>query len=108
MTEQMSNVAEEEVVVDRVPQYHGWQIRTKDQLPGQGAIVTDQWLATFGFLQPSKFNINKIIDAMAASINGYAPEVADLDLSAKRFGDPFSEHGSGQDREIGEELGKWH
>jgi len=104
----MPNVIEEEVVVDRVPQYRGWQIRTKDQLPGTGAVVTDDWLATFGFGIPSKFNIDKIIAAMAASIQGYAPVKADLDRSAKVYGDPFSERGSADGIEYGEGTGKIH
>lgn len=102
MASKMPDVVEEEIVVDRVPKFRGWQIRAKDQLPGEGTIVTDQWLATFGFLQPSKFNINKIIDAMAASLNGYAPVQADLDRSAKIYGDPLVGRGSAPDIEIGE------
>jgi hypothetical protein len=98
----------EEIIVDRVPEYRGWQIRTADQLPGQGTVVTDAWLATFGFLAPTKFNINKIIDAMAASLGGYAPEKPDLEASAKKWGDPFSEKGSAIDREFGETTGKFH
>jgi len=56
------------------------------------------------FSAPTKFNINKIIDAMAASLGGYKPVKVDLDLSAKRYGDPFKEKGSAPDIEYGENL----
>lgn len=96
------NVAE--VVVEREPDFRGWRIREKGQLPGTGMIVTDHWLATFGFSAPSKFNIDKIIEACVASLHGYAPVQPDLDRSAKLYGDPFAEKGSAPDIEYGEGL----
>ena len=108
MADRMPDVAEADVIVDRRPDYRGWQIRTRDQLPGQGTIVTDHWLATFGFGQPSKFNIERIIDAMAANLAGYAPVPVDLDHQAQKWGDPFSEKGSAPDIEFGEGLGNVH
>ena len=110
MASRMPNAEEvqEEVVVDRCPEYRGWQIRTKDQLPGEGSVVTDVWLTAFGFSAPSKFNIGKIIDAMAASLGGYAIGKVDLDKEAQKFGDPLSEKGAAADIEFGERLGKYH
>ena len=93
-----------EPVVERAPEFRGWRIRSADQPPNEGTIVTDHWLAIFGFSRPTKFNIEKIIAATVACMNGYTIGKPDLDREKKLFGDPFSERGAAPDIEFGEGL----
>lgn len=71
-----------------------------------GTVVTDNWLRTFGFSRPTKFNIDKIIAATMAQQMGYTIGKTDLDREARQFGDVFSERGAAADIEPGESLGK--
>jgi hypothetical protein len=96
---------DEEPVVERAPEFHGWRIRSKDQLPGTGMIVTDHWLHSYGFGRPTKFNIQRIIGATIAAASGHATErIPDLGQIAKKWGDPFSEKGAAPDIQFGEGL----
>lgn len=101
---------QEEPVVERAGDINGWRIRSKDQMPGTGIVVTDHWLRAFGFGLPTKFNIDKILDATRAQLMGYRLPGSDavdlLDHQAQRWGDPLSEKGSAADIELGESLGK--
>jgi hypothetical protein len=103
----MPYAAEPEVVVERAPEYRGWRIRTSDQLPGTGSVVTDNWLAAYGFIAPTKFNLGKIIAAMHSSAAGVKNSVPDLDHVSQKWGDPLSEKGAAVDIEYGERLGKY-
>lgn len=60
-----------EPIVERRPEYNGWEIREADQPPGTGMVVTDGWLAVHGFTRPSRFNIEKIVMATMAAQQGY-------------------------------------
>lgn len=91
-----------EPVVERAPEYNGWRIRSQDQLPGQGSVVTDHWLAAFGFSKPTKFNIDKIIAAMMTNTQGYGVNVTDLEKEQKRYGSIFLPDGAARDIQIGE------
>ena len=98
----------DEPVVERAQDIYGWRIRSKDQMPGTGIVVTDNWLAAFGFGLPTKFNIDKILDATRAQLRGYKLGNAEYELEhqAEKWGDPFSERGSADGIEIGEGIGK--
>lgn len=96
----------DEPVVERAPEFRGWRIRSKDQPPDTGMIVTDHWLAAFGFTRPTRFNINKIIAATIAATAGYTVGTPDLDREKRLYGDPLSEKGAAPDIEFGEGLGR--
>ena len=54
----------------------GWQIATVDQPHGEGMVVTDTWLDSYGFGPPSRSNIDRIIKATyGASANIAAKKV---------------------------------
>lgn len=95
-----------EPVVERVPEFRGWRIRSQDQRPGEGMIVTDHWLQQFGFSKPTRFNIEKIIAATMGAISGYTIGKVDLDREARLFGDPFKGAGSAEGIELGEGFRK--
>jgi hypothetical protein len=92
----------DEPVVERAHEFNGWRIRSKDQMPGQGSIVTDHWLMSFGFSKPSRFNLDKIIAAMMANMKGYGVNVTDLEKEQKRYGSIFQEGGAARDIQLGE------
>ena len=97
----------EEPVVERAPEYRGWRIRSQDQVPGQGMVVTDDWLLKFGFGMPTKENIDRIIMATKAVLaGGYTIGHTDLDREQRQFGSIFQEGGAGRDIEFGEGVGK--
>ena len=58
--------------VTRNNEYKGWEIREDDQPEGTGMILTDRWLASFGFGPPTRFNIGQILRATYANQRGYA------------------------------------
>jgi len=89
-------------VVERAPEFRGWRIRSQDQMPGQGMVVTDHWLRAYGFSKPSRFNIEKIVAATMATVHGYAVERADLEREKRVYGDPFKANGAADGIEIGE------
>lgn len=96
----------EEPVVERAAELQGWRIRSKDQMPGTGMVVTDDWLLKFGFGMPTRENIDRIIMATKAVLVGYTIGHTDLDTEAKKFGSVFQEGGAGRDIEFGEGVGK--
>ena len=96
----------DEPVVERAPEFRGWRIRSKDQMPGTGMVVTDHWLELFGFSKPTKFNLDKIIMATKAQFAGYVINHPDLDLEERQYGSIFQEGGAARDIEFGEGLTK--
>lgn len=96
-----------EPVVERAPEWRGWRIRSSDQPVGEGMVVTDYWLQQFGFSQPTRFNIDKIIAATMAQISGYTTtNKVDLDRERWLFGDQFTGEGSAPGIEQGEGVGR--
>jgi hypothetical protein len=96
-----------EPVVERVPHLNGWRIRSQDQRPDTGMVVTDNWLQQYGFSKPTKFNIEKIIAATMATSRGYTIGRVDLDREARIFGDPRRGNGSAEGIDIGEQVGRF-
>ena len=95
----------EEPVVERAPEHRGWRIRSKDQMPGNGMVVTDDWLLAFGFSAPTKENIDRIIMATKAAMMGYTIGKTDLSREVRQFGDPFKGEGAAPCIEPGEGVG---
>jgi hypothetical protein len=96
-----------EPVVERAPEFRGWRIRSQDQKPGEGMVVTDNWLQQLGFSRPTRFNIDKIIAATLGVSHGYTVGRVDLEREARIFGDPFKGNGSAEGIQLGEGVGRW-